>query len=177
MRKPWNLRFFPLSNVRWVDIYSTFTICLFWTKWAQMSEGKDKEEWICSMRNKSAMRSGSRFKTAHCRYCYTEAFKIAHARTTCLCLNCSVRLNHAIFNSMQWIKVNTELLFYLLLLLLLLFIYLFIFFYIRCSFLLVFMQEPTFDWDTVRTLHSLLTRRVFTRWIRQAQNLTVGKFL
>ena len=28
----------------------------------------------------------ARIKTVDYRYCYTEAFKIAHARKTCLCL-------------------------------------------------------------------------------------------
>ena len=58
-------------------------------------------------------------------------------------LTCFVRLNHAIFNSMQWIKLNTEL-----------------FFLYAAPFLLALMLEQAFDWDTVRTLHSLLTRRI-----------------
>ena len=29
-------------------------------------------------------------KTVDCRYCYTETFKIAHARKTCLCLKLDI---------------------------------------------------------------------------------------
>ena len=99
MKKPWNLRVFPISNVWWVDIHSTLTICLFYTRCL-----KERQKSECILRGSNQLCTAvlifinvqlypilhktlpqSRIKRVDCRYCYTEAFKTAHARKTCLC--------------------------------------------------------------------------------------------
>ena len=103
-KKPWNLRVFPLDNIWWVDIHRTLTICLFCTRCEKERQRKvnlQYENWMSYMQrfSFSLIYSNTQFRTKRtcsinlariravdCRYCYTEAFKTAHARKTCLCL-------------------------------------------------------------------------------------------
>ena len=60
-----------------------------------MSEGKTKKsEFIRSNQLCAAVLDfinvQQQMKTVDCRYCYNEAFKIAHARKTCLCLKLDI---------------------------------------------------------------------------------------
>ena len=97
-KKPWNLRVFPLSNVWWVDIHSTLTICLFCTRCLKERQRKvnlsDRISYalvvlvyinVQKYPISHKLLPWYRIKTVDCRYCYTHAFKIAHARKTCLC--------------------------------------------------------------------------------------------
>ena len=68
MKKPWNLPVFPLSNVWWIDIHNTLTICLFCTRCLKERQRKvnlsDRISYALRF-SFSLMYSNTQFRTKH----------------------------------------------------------------------------------------------------------------
>ena len=94
----------PRTNVWWVDIHSTLTICLFCTRCLKERQRKVNLSDRISYELRfsfSLIYSNTQFRTKHTLNLglsrlpkllhWPEAIKVAHARKTCLCLPISQR--------------------------------------------------------------------------------------